>query len=262
MQSLFTLQASFQAKMNALLLALAQGQSGALYAFLGFAFLYGVVHAAGPGHGKAVISSYLLATGETLKRGLWLTGFSSLMQAVSTFFFVGVFYIFFGFGAKTLMNSLYWLEMATALLLIVMGGLIIARRFRHHQNCVHLPPAEQLALKATWREDALLILSIGLRPCTGAVLLLSFALMKGLWFYGALAVLLVAFGTFCAVSLLACLAVYFKKLAVHLAQTGQGGQLSKLLWLESLAGFLLVLLGVLLLLGYSQGEANGFLRRF
>ena len=48
------------------------------------AFLYGIFHAAGPGHGKAVISSYLFANHETWRRGVVLSFASVVASAVQT----------------------------------------------------------------------------------------------------------------------------------------------------------------------------------
>jgi ABC-type nickel/cobalt efflux system permease component RcnA len=55
--------------------------SHAAWTLLGLSFLYGVVHAAGPGHGKAVVSSYLLATRQSLRNGIVLAFVASLAQA-------------------------------------------------------------------------------------------------------------------------------------------------------------------------------------
>ncbi len=52
-------------------------------------FLYGVFHAAGPGHGKAVISGWLLATRNDLRRGIIIAGMSSLFQALTAIAIVG-----------------------------------------------------------------------------------------------------------------------------------------------------------------------------
>ncbi|MFB0975515.1 MAG: hypothetical protein QMB71_05330, partial [Tolumonas sp.] len=49
---------------------------------LGLCFLYGVFHAAGPGHGKAVLSTYLATHNSQLKRAMWLSLGAALMQAV------------------------------------------------------------------------------------------------------------------------------------------------------------------------------------
>ena len=56
----------------------------------GISFLYGVFHAAGPGHGKAVISSYLVANEETWRRGVVLSFASALLQALVAVAIVGI----------------------------------------------------------------------------------------------------------------------------------------------------------------------------
>ena len=56
--------------------------ASAVWTLLALSFPYGIVHAAGPGHGKAVVSSYLLATRQTLRNGIVLAFMASLAQAV------------------------------------------------------------------------------------------------------------------------------------------------------------------------------------
>jgi len=41
----------------------------AVWGLFGLSFAYGVFHAAGPGHGKALIASYMLANERALRRG-------------------------------------------------------------------------------------------------------------------------------------------------------------------------------------------------
>jgi len=56
-------------------------------------FIYGIFHAVGPGHGKAVISSYMLADKQTLRRGVFLAFLSSFVQALSAIALVGGLYL-------------------------------------------------------------------------------------------------------------------------------------------------------------------------
>ena len=65
-------QAEFYRMLSGLIRA-AKADGSAAYTLLGISFLYGVFHAAGPGHGKAVISSYLVANNETWRRGIVLS---------------------------------------------------------------------------------------------------------------------------------------------------------------------------------------------
>ncbi|HET7911870.1 MAG TPA: nickel transporter, partial [Pseudolabrys sp.] len=73
-------QAGFYRMLSGLIRA-AKADGSAAYTLLGISFLYGVFHAAGPGHGKAVISSYLVANNETWRRGIVLSFASAILQA-------------------------------------------------------------------------------------------------------------------------------------------------------------------------------------
>ena len=67
----------------------AKADGSAVWGLLGLSFLYGIFHAAGPGHGKAVISSYVVANEETWRRGVVLSFASALLQAFVAVAFVG-----------------------------------------------------------------------------------------------------------------------------------------------------------------------------
>jgi nickel/cobalt transporter (NicO) family protein len=82
-------QGGFYRMLSSLIRA-AKADGSAAYTLLGVSFLYGVFHAAGPGHGKAVISSYLIANNETWRRGLVLSFASAMLQALVAVAIVGV----------------------------------------------------------------------------------------------------------------------------------------------------------------------------
>ena len=81
-------QAEFSLAMRGLLRS-AKADGSAVWGLLGLSFLYGIFHAAGPGHGKAVISSYVVANNETWRRGVILSFASAMLQAVVAVAFVG-----------------------------------------------------------------------------------------------------------------------------------------------------------------------------
>ena len=81
-------QAEFYRMMSGTIRAAKQDGSAA-YTLMGISFLYGIFHAAGPGHGKAVISSYLVANNETWRRGIVLSFASAALQAATAIAIVG-----------------------------------------------------------------------------------------------------------------------------------------------------------------------------
>ena len=86
---LLSKQALFYRELSGLIRA-AKSDGTALWGLMGVSFAYGIFHAAGPGHGKAVISSYLVANEETWRRGVTLSFASALLQALTAVVIVGV----------------------------------------------------------------------------------------------------------------------------------------------------------------------------
>ncbi len=62
----------------------------AFAALIGAGFVYGVAHAAGPGHGKAVIASYMMANDSALRRGVVLALVAAILQGAVAVAIVGV----------------------------------------------------------------------------------------------------------------------------------------------------------------------------
>jgi nickel/cobalt transporter (NicO) family protein len=103
----------------------AKADGSAALGLLGLSFAYGIFHAAGPGHGKAVISSYLVANEETRRRGVVLSFASALIQALVAISIVGVAAVLLGATAKMLGDTVRWIETASYLLIIALGARLL-----------------------------------------------------------------------------------------------------------------------------------------
>jgi ABC-type nickel/cobalt efflux system permease component RcnA/ABC-type uncharacterized transport system substrate-binding protein len=243
-------------------LAASKESGSALLLLAALSFSYGVFHAAGPGHGKAVISSYLLATGETLKRGILISFAAAMAQAITAIVVVGIFAMLLGVTSQVMGVATWWLEAASYLLIVLLGVGVIFRRSLipirghvHDANCdrSHGPRVEDLDGEFGWRRAAAAVLAIGLRPCTGAVLVLVFALAQGLIWTGIAATFAMAFGTAFTVAAIATLAVSAKQIAVKLAAgSSTTGSRRALRLIEITAGFAVLAFGLILLGGLLQ----------
>ncbi len=121
-------------------------------------------------------------------------------------------------------------------------------------KCVHLPPAEQVARISSWREMLSLVMAIGARPCSGAILVLVFAASQRIFPVGIAATFAMAAGTAITVALIAILSSLFKQAAVSLASNRPGALTVAFSAAEVLAALLVVLFGLGLLFGYLANE--------
>jgi nickel/cobalt exporter len=219
-------------------------QFAAMWTLLFLSFGYGVFHAAGPGHGKAVISAWLLATENELKRGVLISFMSAFVQALTAILMVSVLLLAVSAVGSTARDVAGFLESASYALIGCMGLYLIWTAIRprahahlhrhshashhthrhdqvHDEHCGHAHAPEAMQMRGDWSlaKACTLAFSVGIRPCTGAILALVFANAIGLYWAGILSTFMMALGTAITVSIIAAIAVYSKKFALRLAET-------------------------------------------
>lgn len=251
----------------------------------GLSFLYGVFHAAGPGHGKVVISSYMLANERQLRQGITLSAISALLQSLVAIGFVLVLAGVLRLTSTALGDAAHWVGVLSYGLVALLGLWLIALKVfgwghhhhhdeparrdiwhdhdhehdhhghdhhhhdhHHHDHAEHMHHAVAPAdLRGNWREQLGVVLAVGLRPCSGALVVMVFALSQGVLVAGMVSVLLMGLGTAITVGVLASLAVGAKGLASRLGGADSAFAQS-LVWWAELAGAVFVLAFGLLLL--------------
>jgi nickel/cobalt transporter (NicO) family protein len=327
-------QSEFYRQMSSTIRA-AKSDGTAVFTLLGISFAYGIFHAAGPGHGKAVISSYLVANEETARRGIVLSFASALMQALVAVAIVGVGALLLNATAKSMCGAERVIEIASYGLIAAFGARLVwskgggfiraLRSLRgasmpqlvpamahadghdhshhdhdhdhdhghsharaahahddhvqqdhghhhghdhhhehshdhaghvHDEHCGHShgPEPSQLAGPGGWSRGLSAILTVGIRPCSGAILVLVFALAQGMFWAGVAATFVMGLGTAITVSTIALVAVSAKGIAARMAAGRDGGGAIFLRGVEFAAAGLVLLFGVGLLLGYIAAE--------
>jgi ABC-type nickel/cobalt efflux system permease component RcnA len=296
---------------------------GQVWLLVGLSFAYGIFHAAGPGHGKAVISSYMLANEVALRRGIMLSFVSAFLQALTAIVVMALVFLVLRGTAVSMTDATWFLEVASYALITLFGAWLLWRKagpriaalfggnpmrslsaahahahsghdhvhdhtcshdHAHHDHshehhaadshaahshdhpahshthaagevCAtcghsHAPdPAMISGDRFNWKTAWSAVAAVGLRPCSGALIVLSFAFLNGLWAGGVLSVFAMALGTAITVSVLATIAVTAKNWAVAIAGNGRAG--NRVHATIEIAGAAMVFLLGLALLGAS-----------
>ncbi|PDQ22293.1 delayed-early response protein/equilibrative nucleoside transporter [Mesorhizobium sanjuanii] len=273
-----------------------------LWLLVGLSFAYGIFHAAGPGHGKAVISSYMVANEVALKRGILLSFVSALLQGLTAVAVMLLAYFVLRGTAISMTDAAWFMEIMSFVFVTLFGAWLLWRKLgpsilrlfgagpayslsaahaghshaghshaahsahahshahgdhdhahdhhahdhdhgvhdhdhgahAHHDHAAgevcetcghsHAPdPALLSGDRFDWRTAWSAVAAVGIRPCSGALIVLSFALLNGLWLGGLLSVLAMSLGTAITVSALATIAVTAKNWAVYFAGDGRMG---------------------------------------
>ncbi len=317
---LLSKQSEFYREMSSTIRA-AKSDGSAVWTLLVNSFAYGIFHAAGPGHGKAVISSYLVANQETAKRGIVLSFASALMQSLVAVAIVGICALLLNATARTMCGAEKVIEIVSYALIAAFGARLVwtkgggfiralqapqplpsmalaavaphdhaghghdhhhrehshsrahvARRDQRHddqehdhahdqdhvhdEHCGHShgPVPSELSGPGGWRRGFGTIFAVGLRPCSGAILVLVFALAQGMFWAGITATFVMGLGTAITVATIAVIAVSAKDLARRLSGASEGGGALVMRGLEFGAAGLVLLFGVGLLFGYIAAE--------
>ncbi|MER9580591.1 nickel/cobalt transporter [Mesorhizobium sp. M0276] len=316
-----------------------------IWILVGLSFAYGIFHAAGPGHGKAVISSYMVANEVALRRGILLSFVSALLQGLTAVAVMGVAYFVLRGTSVTMTDAAWFMEIMSFVFVTLFGAWLLWRKLgpavlrlfgkgpayslsaahaghshgghshaghshaahghsahghshalqvhhdhdhvhnhshdhhdhgthdhdhathdhAHHDHAAgevcdtcghsHAPdPALLSGDRFDWRTAWSAVAAVGIRPCSGALIVLSFALLNGLWLGGLLSVLAMSLGTAITVSALATLAVTAKNWAVYFAGDGRMG--NRIHSIVEIGGAAFVFLFGLLLLSASLASGG------
>ena len=319
-----------------------------LWLLIGLSFAYGIFHAAGPGHGKAVISSYMVANEVALRRGILLSFVSALLQGLTAIVVMLLAYFVLRGTTVSMTDAAWFLEIMSYVFVTLFGAWLLWRKagpailrlfgaspayslsaahaghshashshaghsHAGHSHAGHAHSAHSHALhdhnhashdhshahdhaahdhhdhgghddhdhghahaagevcdtcghshapdpallsgdRFDWRTAWSAVAAVGIRPCSGALIVLSFALLNGLWFGGILSVLAMSTGTAITVSALATIAVTAKNWAVYFAGDGRMG--NRIHSIVEIGGAAFVFLFGLLLLSASLATGN------
>jgi nickel/cobalt exporter len=318
---IFAKQAEFYRQFSSLLRA-AKADGSAAWTLFGLSFLYGIFHAVGPGHGKAVISSYIVANNETWTRGVVLSFASALLQALVAVAVVGLAAALLNATAATMSRAVNVIEIVSYSLIILIGVRLLwvkGRAFlallhtlhrpaaagaavtpcdhdhphhdhahhghahnghdhdhhhdhrhqgeghaHHHHHAheedasawghAHAPEPEELAGPGGWKRGLSAIVAVGLRPCSGAILVLVFALAQGLFWAGVASTFVMGIGTAITVAVIASIAVGARAWAQHFADARSGYGMLAMRGIEVGAAVVIIAFGTLLLAGYVVTE--------
>ena len=259
-------QRGFHAQLATHIRAVAEDTVTYGWGLIALSFAYGVFHAVGPGHGKAVIATYLGTHRESITRGIGISMSTALLQALVAIALVSVTVNLLRLRFADIDN--YGEDMAlVSYILVMLLGLVLSvsaiRRFIHlkrsskpaqlvadshdHQarvmrhehdhdhdhghrhdgvheagNCgcqhAHVPDKNQ-----SWWQTLAVISSIGIRPCSGAIVVLIYAHLVGVFHYGIAATLVMGLGTGLSVSAIALGSQYARNWLESMLSTNGAG---------------------------------------
>lgn len=272
----------------------AKESGGAAWGLAGLSLAYGIFHAAGPGHGKTVIASYMLANERALRRGIAIAFGAAFLQGMSAIAIIGVSAVLLRATAQHMTMAANAVELASYAGIVILGAVLVYSKGAalvsawrlapvmaaaaaggphtvfHAEACVgdhhhhgpdcahfHVPDPSTLGSGFSWKGALLTMAAAGLRPCSGAILVLVFALAQGVFAAGVFAVAAMSLGTATTTSALASTAVFAKNTAVKFSKPGSRQALLAGRLFETAAALAVLGLGlVLLFAGFAGGGSN------
>ena len=249
-------QRVFQNQMAEAVIRMRSGDMLAITTLLISTATYGFVHALGPGHGKYLIGGVGIGTQIKHLHLISIAVISSITQALWAIVLVYSAFFFLGVAADKIETFSESLLLPLSYGAITLVGCILV--FRGIRNVIHLnfgttpptkcthshgPNLDQLSNAFSWRERLILITSVAIRPCTGAIFLLVITWNLQLQWVGVAAVISMGLGTAALTSIVAISSISARKLVLL---ESRASAFTKVLFplLQVIGGALIILLSL------------------
>jgi len=214
------------------------------------AFIYGMLHALGPGHGKSIVVSYLITEQERqrLRRGIFLGSSIAFLESISALSIVyGLYYFSMGRVRTQFEITGQRIQVFSYSIIILLGVFLLIRAFKslqkgeQHHCCGH-----HYKTKGSRFSTAL---AIGLIPCPGTMLLLVFCLSLNLPLLGVALTISMAMGMTVTISAIGIATIYSKHQLLKRLESRQRQYVLAEKLIALAGALLMVLIGSFFLLG-------------
>ena len=239
------------------------GSSTAFFTILALAFFYGVLHAAGPGHGKSIVAAYFVANEARWTSGVVMGGIISLLQGLTAIVVVFLLSLVLKTSQMAIENNGAMVEFISYGLVVLIGLVLFYRAVTgkghnhhhgpvsfghdhhdhdhhacgrdhghhdhdHHHDHGHDHHHQALAGGSFRR---ILTLAAGVAPCASAIIIMLFALANGAMLVGTIAVLSLSLGMGLTVSAIGVLSILARGLMKRFAggETATGERIERAL---------------------------------
>lgn len=245
------IQKEFNKKLSILVNEIKSGKKGAIFLIIFFSFLYGIIHAAGPGHGKTLVGSYFLSKNAPFVKGA-IAGFSiAVIHSISAISIIGLIYLFI--KKSTLVNFENYNHVIRSIsysLIVLIGFFMITKTiytifkhkfFNNDENAFIEKSIKNKDFKA-------IVSAAGIVPCPGAAMILIFSMNEGLFFIGIISVLFMSIGMALTITIIAEIIIISKKAGIFFLSGKQKSGRIFQISTELLSGIIILFFGIILLI--------------
>ena len=209
-----------------------------------FSFLYGILHALGPGHGKSLVAAYFLSENKSYLRGFNISLLIGVVHTFSAFILTLIIYYILNILFSNIFSNIEQIATKLSAIIIISIALYLIYK-KYKQNQLHKHQNHNLTSCScnscsTKSTDLGIILSAGIVPCPGTITIFLFTFSLGIYFVGFLSAIFMSIG----MSLIIFITAY---LSIKIRTTATSNQfIIKLFEYASL--FFILLLGIFLLI--------------
>ncbi|WP_419764184.1 MAG: hypothetical protein ACNI28_10410 [Arcobacter sp.] len=190
-----TFLTKFNKEIKQNLLEIKNGNTIALFTLLFVSFLYGIIHALGPGHGKSLAFSYFMITKSSYLRAFIISQLTAFIHILGALALVLVsIFIIESFFNNFVNDSIKLITQLSAVFIMLLALYLLYKKFKNKDSSCHSCCSSENENNERKKQDIFFVLTAGIIPCPGTVILFLYAFILKTYFAVILASIFISLG--------------------------------------------------------------------